>query len=333
MAATVRDVAKKAGVSLGTVSRFLNGYSLREDNYFKVKDAIDQLGFKENIIAKGLKNNRTMTIGVVIVSLTDIFATSIVTSVERVLEDNNYSIILCDYEAHADKQEKKLRFLKDRSIDGLILYPSGQYLPILDEYLKDDIPVVLVNEDIPGLNTDKVLVDNANASFRAVEKLIHLNHRRIGVINGTDYDYVSQERLRGYKDALQVYEIPMEQELVKYGKHSNAGGYHAARELMLSQDPPTALFVTNYYMTIGAMMAINEMNIKVPQDLSIIGFDRFDLMDVIRPALTVIEQPSERIGEIAAELLLKRIRGDYSDFPKTHQLNTKMLNRDSVKEV
>jgi LacI family transcriptional regulator len=333
MAVTIRDVAKRAGVSLGTVSRYLNGYRLREGNRLKVEKAIQDLGFKQNIIAKGLKSNRSMTIGVVIDDFTNIFCTSIVTAIEKTVEKENYSIILCDYEGDSDKLEQKLNFLRDRFVDGLILFSNNAKLNIMDEYIEDGIPIVIVNEDIPGFNTDKVLVDNAGASFRAVEKFIHSNHKKIGVINGPAGSWVSQQRFEGYKQALQAYNMPIESRWIKYGNFTTVGGYLATKEFFESNDVPTALYVTNYYMTLGVVMAIHELNIKVPQELSIIGFDYFELSNVIKPSLTLIEQPTSKMGEVAGNLILKRIKGDYSSYPEVCKLHTRMVIRDSVRVV
>lgn len=330
MAATIRDVAKKAGVSVGTVSRYLNGYTLKERNRRLIEDAIKALDFKENIIAKGLKNNRTMTIGVVIGSLTDLFATSIVSALEKAVEIENYSIILCDYEGQRDKFQQKLNFLMDRSVDGLVVFPGNGMGEILKEAMGHKIPIVLCNEDITGLEADKVLVDNANASFRAVERLIHLNHRKIAVISGPESSYTGKERLKGYLDALKTYGIPIEDRYVRFGGFASSGGYTTAKELLTLSDPPTALYVTNYYMTLGAVMAINELGIDVPGKLSVIGFDSFELLDAVRPRLTVVEQPVTEIGENVAAILLKRMRGDYKDFPSSLQLNTRILVKEST---
>ncbi|NLY61500.1 MAG: LacI family transcriptional regulator [Clostridiales bacterium] len=333
MKPTIRDVAQKAGVSVGTVSRYLNGLKLREHNRIKVEKAIKELNFKENIIAKGLKNNRSMTIGVVIVSLTDIFGTSIVTALERTVEKENYSIILCDYENDLDRLKYKLQFLRDRSVDALVLFPSiwpNEITESVNDYLRDDIPVVVIDDDFPTLETDKILVDNMNASFQAVEKLIKMGHKRIGIINGQKNSYTSKERYAGYLKALQKYQIDVDEDIIKWGNYSNHGGYSAAKKMLLSYKPPTAIFATNYYMTLGAIAAVQELNISIPRELSIIGFDRFPLSEVIKPTLTLIEQPASRMGRLAGQIILRRLKGDYSDFPIHQQVPTKLLIRDSI---
>jgi Transcriptional regulators len=330
MSVTIHDVAKRAGVSVGSVSRYINGYTLKDRNRLSIEQAIKELGFKENIIARGLKNSRTMTIGVVIGSLTDIFSTSIVTSLERVLEKENYSLIICDYEGERLKFKQKIDFLKDRLVDGMVIFPGNGRGDILKEVLESRVPAVIINDDVCEAEVDKVLVDNSNASFRAIEKLIHLGHKHIAVINGPEGNYVSQERYRGYLEAMKLYNLTVEPRYVKCGGFNSNGSYNAVMELFNEPEHPTALYITNYYMTLGALMAINQKGIKVPGQLSVIGFDRFELMDVVKPTLTVIEQPTAEIGEAAAQVLLKRLKGDYSDFPQRLQLNTRMVIGEST---
>ena len=333
MSVTIRDVAKKANVSIGTVSRYLNGYKLREPNRIRIEEAIKELGFRENFIAKGLKNNRSMTIGVVLASLTDLFATSVITAAERVLAQVNYSIVVCDFEFSQEKLGQKLSFLKSRSVDGLILFPgSCTVSDELHEYLADSIPVVIVNDDMPGFDTDKVMIDNVNASFRAVEYLIHNNHRDIAIINGDQGTYTGRERYNGYLEALRTYNIPLRDEYVTYGQFSNRGGYTATKQLLSLKHPPSAIYTTNYYMTFGSIIAINESKVKIPEDISFIGFDRFDLSDVINPPLTVVEQPTKRLGELAASTVLRRLKGDYEGFPVQHSVNTKLIIKNSVRK-
>lgn len=332
MAVTIHDVAKRAGVSVGSVSRHINGHLLKEKNRNAIEQAIAELGFKENLIAKGLKRNRTMTIGVLIGSLTDIFSTSIVTSMEKIMETENYSLIICDYEGQNDKFSNKLEFLRARFIDGLVVFPGAGRDDLLKVVNDWNIPTVVINDDIKGIQIDRVLVDNANASFRATEKLIHMGHRKIAVINGSKDSYASVERFKGYLEAIKLYDIQINDKYIKYGDFNNKGGYYACLELLNLEEPPTAIYVTNYYMTLGAMMAINKKGITVPDKLSVIGFDRFDFMDFFKPVLTVVEQPTSEIGETAAYLLLKRLKGDYSDFPSKIMLNTRMVMGDSVIE-
>jgi LacI family transcriptional regulator len=336
MAVTVHDVAKKAGVAVGTVSRYLNGFQLREKNRLKVEQAIAELDFKENIIAKGLRRNRSMTIGVIIPQYLAVFFMAVTTILERLLEKENYSLLLCNYENNQHKLLEKLRFAKNRFVDGLIFFPSfadAESIPLLEEFAAEKTPVVFIDQLLPGFETDAVIVDNAQASFRAVEKLIRDHHTQIAIVNGYQDVYVYRERLRGYYDAMRIYNLPVDKQWVKAANFIEAGEYAIIESLFSLPNPPTAIYATNYHATIGTVLALHDLHLKIPEDVSLIGFDRFDPMDVIEPPLTLVEQPIERMAQTAAHLLLQRIKGDYKDFPQTITLNTKMLIRDSVRTL
>lgn len=335
MAVTIVDVAKRAGVSVGTVSRYINGYKLRDGNRKLIEAAITELGFRPSMFGAALRTQRSMTVGVLIGSLTDIYATSIAKALETELWKRRYSIILCDCESDALQQRQRLAFLRDRQVDGLVLFPYGweECLAEFRSLMAEGLPMVVVDGEMPGLTADRVSVDNKAASFRATEKFVHLGHTAIAIITGRPDESNARERLRGYTDALQTYGLPVRPEWVKHGDYSYGSGYRAARELLQGRDRPTALFVVNYGMTIGAMMAINELDVSIPADLSVIGFDHFEMFDIIKPPLTVIEQPTSKLGRTAAQLLLKRLGGDRSGFPENREINTRMLIRGSLQQL
>ena len=335
MAATVHDVAKKAQVSVGTVSRFLNGYQLREKNRLKVEKAIEELGFKGNIMARGLKRKRSMAIALLTPDF-DVFTTSIATVIEELLEQEQYSLIICDYQRNKERLKQKLVFLQERFIDGVVLFPSNladASVALLKKYLKKNVPVVLIDHLVTGVETDAVIIDNVNASFRAVEELIRHHHRQIAIINGRRDSSVCLERLQGFYNAMETYDIPVDENLIAWGDFSQVGGYNAVKALWNQTKKPSAIYATNYAMTIGAVLALYELHVRIPDEISVVGFDHFESIDLIEPALTMVEQPINLIAQNAVQLLLKRIRGEYSDFATTIKLNTKMVIGDSVKSL
>ena len=333
MAATIRDVAREADLSVGTVSRFLNGHHLREENQRRIERAILKLKFKENLIAKGLKSGRSHTIGVVLWNLSDDFVTSTVTAVERRLESTKYSLILSTYEKNREELDKKLRVLKDRFIDGLILFPQTKATPILDEYRADGIPIILIDEEIRGLDADRILVDNFDSAFKATEALIHRNHRKIAFVEGKKSYLVNREQRAGYAAAMSRYGLPVNPGLLVRGGFSTIKAYHAVKHLMVGAARPTALLVSTQPMTVGALMALYELNVGIPDDLSLIGFGDYGLSLITRPSLTVIDKPTRAMGKQAAELLIRRINGDYSDFPRLVKFKTKLIIKDSIREI
>lgn len=333
ISATMKDVAKKSGLSIATISKYINGGNVLEENRVVIDKAIKELGFEVNEIARGLKTNKTMTIGLLIPSLENIFFTSIVSNIESILIKNGYSTIICDYKEDKSLEKQKLDFLVKKMVDGIITMPMGCDLEVINSVINRNIPVVLIDRALKGVECDTVLVDNLNASYNALEQLIILGHKRIGIICGPEDIYTAQERLKGYERVHEDYDMTIESELIKKGDYQVESGYRLLLELIEMEEPPTAVLVTNYEMTLGAVMAINESDIKVPDDISIIGFDNLQLAKVVKPPLSIVIQPVKQIGEVAANMILRRLKGDNSNFPSMIRLKTELMLKDSIKKV
>lgn len=333
MTTTIKDIAKYTGLSISTISKYLNGGNVLERNKKLIEEAIQTLDFKVNEMARGLRTNRTMTVGVLIPSLENIFFTSIVSNIESMLLKEGYSTIVCDYKEDPRLEEKKLQFLLDKMVDGIVLMPVPGNDNLVKEIIARGTPLVLIDRLVNDVDCDVVLVDNLNASYNAVEQLIIRGHRRIGIIVGPQNIYTAQERLKGYIRVFEDYKLKVDPNLIKYGDYQIESGYHLLQELMKIEPPPTAVYVTNYEMTIGSIIAINENNIRIPDDISFIGFDNQDLTRIVKPALSIVVQPVQQIGETAAKILLKRMRKDQKGFPLVTRLKTELLLRDSIKKV
>ncbi len=330
---TMKDVARKAGLSIATISKYINGGNVLEENRLIIDKTIKELGFEVNEIARGLKTNKTMTIGLLIPSLENIFFTSILSEIESVLIKNGYSTIICDYKEDKNLEKQKLEFLLKKMVDGIITMPMGNDLEAINSVIGRNIPVVLIDRALKGVECDTVLVDNLNASYNAVEQLIICGHKRIGVICGPEDIYTAQERLKGYKRVHEDYNMTIENELIKHGDYRVESGYNLLKELIKMEEPPTAILVTNYEMTLGAIMAINESDIKIPDDISFIGFDNLQLAKVVKPPLSIVMQPVQQIGEAAANTLLRRLKGDMTNFPSMLRLKTELILKDSVRKL
>jgi Transcriptional regulators len=333
IAATIKDVAKYTGLSIATISKYINGGNVLEQNKALIDNAINILGFKVNEIARGLKTNKTMTIGVLIPSLENIFSTTIISCVENILMESGYSTIICDYKHNSDLEKNKFDFLLQKAVDGIIIMPQDIDKERIEKALAKNIPVILIDRTIKGLDCDVVLVDNLNASYNAVEHLISKGHKRIGIICGPQSIYTAQERLKGYYRVFEDYNLPVDEDIIRFGDYEVESGYSLLNQLLDNDNPPTAIYVTNYEMTLGAVMAINERNIKVPEEISIIGFDNIELAKVVKPTLSIVVQPMELIGETSANLLLKRLKGDNGNFPLMFRLKTELQKNESVKAV
>ncbi len=330
IAVTIKDVAKEAGLSIATISKYINGGNVLDCNKEKIQNVIDSLGFKVNEMARGLKTNKSMTIGILIPNLNNIFFTTLISSIEDVLMDNGYGTIICAYKQSDDLEKEKLQFLINKGVDGIILIPSGNEKEEIKSLISDKIPVVLIDRMSDGVECDVVLGDNLNASYEAVQQFIIRGHKRIGVIVGPKGMYTAEQRLKGYYRVHEDYLLNIDKNLIKYGDYKIDSGYILLKELIESENPPTAIYITNYEMTLGAIMAINEKKIEIPKDLSLIGFDNIDLVKIVTPALSVIAQPMEQIGSRAGEVLLKRLDGDYSDFPSINRLKAKLMITESI---
>lgn len=333
IAATIKDVAKYTGLSIATISKYINGGNVLEQNKRIIDEAIKELNFHVNEMARGLKTSKSKTVGILIPNLEKVFCTSIVSNIENILLKHGYSTIICDYKDDIKLEKAKLKFLVSKMVDGLIIMPLGDDSSIIQETINEGVKVVLVDRALKDVECDVVLVDNLNSSYDAVEEFITKGHRRIGIISGPEDVYTAEERLKGYRRVHEDYSLPIDEKLIKYGDYKVDSGYELLNELLKMEEPPTAVFVTNYEMTLGAIMAINENNIIVPEQLSIIGYDNLQMAKIVKPPLSIVVQPMKAIGETAAELILKRLGDDMGNFPARYRLKTEMLIKESVKKL
>jgi len=336
MSVTLRDISKYTGISLGTVSRFLNGETVRKHTREKLEAAIKELGYKENVVSKAKRTGSSMTIAVVLSSLSAEFFMSIIESLDNELSNHMFSILLFNF--HKDPVYLKRRFeeLRHRSVDGLIFFPSGLEGDIVDElksFIDTGVPVVAIDDFVHGLKTDAVVVDNRNSTFRATEYLIRQGHSNIGFLVGRKGSFVAQNRYEGCRDAFDVYDLPWDDSKVRWADFEVNKARKMFNSIMEEKNPPTAFFSTSYDMTMGIFLSIVNKNISIPEDLSLFGYDRFSGTDAFSPKLSLIEQPTVKIGKTVANILIERIRGNWDDFPKTVELKTKMIIRNSVRKI
>lgn len=329
----MKDVAKYTGLSVATISKYINGGNVLEHNKKLIDEAIEVLNFRVNEMARGLKTNRSKTIGILIPNLEKVFCTSIVSNVENILIRHGYSTVICDYKEDIKLEKEKLEFLVNKMVEGLIIMPLGGDESIIKEAIDEGIKIVLIDRDLKDIECDVVLVDNLNSSYDAVEELITRGHKRIGIISGPKDVYTAEERLKGYRRVHEDYSMTIDEKLIKYGDYNVDSGYELLNEFLKMKEPPTAVFITNYEMTLGAIMAINENNVVVPEQLSIIGYDNLQMAKIVKPSLSIVVQPMKVIGETAAEVLLRRLSNDVSNFPERYRLKTEILIQESVKKL
>lgn len=329
---TIKDVAKRAGVAISTVSKYINGGSVREYNAKAIKEAIEALDFKLNDVARTLKTNRAMTVGVMIPSLAGLFFTTIAAFMEDEFSKHGYNVILCDYRNDTDLEKMKLEFLLSKRVDGLVVVPRGSSKQ-LQTIMKQGIPVISIDRKLGDIEIDAVLSDSNKGSEIATDSLLQLGHEDIAIILGPEDVDTTTQRLDGYKSSMEKHSTLLKDEYIKYSDYTVAGGFKAMCDLLELSIRPTAVFSTNYEMTLGAIMAANEKGVDVPNDISIIGFDDMDMTQLVNPPLSVVAQDLESIAKQTALLLLKRMNGEYEDFPNIMMCDTSLIERESTRRL
>ena len=316
MGATMKDIAKRTGLGLATISSYLNGGNVREKNRIKIEEAIEELHFEVNEVARGLKTNRTRTIGIVIPELNNIFFAEIITEAEDILRSHGYATMICDCRSDAEREKEAVEFLYHRRVDGLIVMPTGSSDPGFARYIRAGKPIVMIDRKMQDMSCDCILVDNEGAARDAVKRLVKAGHRKIGMIAGPEDVYTSRERLKGFREAVRQSGADADEALIAVGNYTIAGGAAAMRKLYKQNPDMTAVFISNYEMTVGAMMEINDLGIRVPDELSVIGFDNVDFARASVPKLSIVTQPTAMIAKSAADILLGRLEGR---IPEEHE--------------
>ncbi len=326
--ATIQEVAKYARVSVGSVSRYLNGHKLRPDNIKKIETAIEVLGYKENFFAKGLKSNQTRSIGLLMNNMQNNFSASLVAKIDDVLEQQGYTILLSNYRDDPNRIEQKIAFFESRAVDGLIIVGAEQSWPQLECLKNYDIPIISIITPLDSPKTDSIIVDNRASTKKVISKMLSLSHEKIGVIAAPQTDYVARERFLGILDAYESHNKRLLETDIYYGDYSKTSGKRAM-EYLLSEGI-TAVFVCNYNMSLGALQTIHENKLVIGKDISFASYDYFDASDIFHPKLTVIKQPIEEIGMLAAERLLEKIKNNNQLEGKVFTLTNEILWRDSI---
>ncbi len=335
MASTMKDLARETGLGLATISKYFNGGTVREKNRVLIEAAARRLHYVPNEVARSLKTQQTRVIGVIIPELSNAFITSIISSMEDILRKQDYAVIVCDCRSDPKREKEAVEFLLHRRVDGLINMATDETGAHLKAALNANIPVLLIDRLIESLRgkVSAVIIDNAHAAGQAVRKLTDLGHRQIGLVLGSPNLYTTNQRLSGYLNTLRDAGVTPAEEYIRYGDYTMDGGYQAVQELLRLKNRPTALFVTNFEMTLGAMLALQHNNVRVPQDLSVIGFDKLELFGEIFPDLTLIRQPQLSIGREAASLMLDLLAGHGSVSHRIVTLSTELTEGKSVRRL
>ncbi len=318
--ATIKDVAKKAGVSVSTVSKYINGGHLRGDNAEMIRQAIAELDYRVNPFARSLKTQRGRSVGILLPNMTAPFYGTVVNALEKTLRENGYHTLISCYGSDHGLERENLQFLMTNGIEALVYFPEDVSAEEYYELTQSlSIPMVQVDRMIQGVEADAVLVNNTEAQCQAVTKLIEKGHRRIAAITGPKSVFTAKERQVGYLRALSESGILYDDALLISGDNDFATGYRGMETLMQLPEPPTAVVTTNHDITIGLVTAARERGVRIPEELDIFGFDCVEIFTMMRPPLPVVHQPEHRIGQTAAQYVLERLEG-YAGPPRVTRL-------------
>lgn len=327
--ATIYDVAKHAGVSVATVSAVVNESSfVSPELRQKVSAAIEALHYTPNLLARSLAIKRTNTLGMMIPDTANPFYSVILRGVEDRAEKSGYAVIAGNSDNCTAREESYLNLLLSKRVDGILLIKApGEMSDSLQIKLqKSATPVVLLDRDYPPLNSHAVLADDFGGASEAVEHLIQHGHRRIGIIIGPAHVSTTQGRLDGYKQALAQNNIPYDPSLVVEGAYDIQQGFVAGMALL--QKRPTAVFVTNWTMTVGFLQALEEMGIRCPADVALVSYDDFIWTGLFQPKLTAVAQPAYQLGYRGTEILLGFLKGKFKR-KRVEVLKNELVIRDS----
>jgi LacI family transcriptional regulator len=329
---TIRDVAKAAGVSISTVSRVLNDKGdVAPETYQKVQEIIDELGYTSSLAARGLRSRRMNVIGLAMPDVGDPFSIQVMKGVSRAIAELDYDLIVYtggefQRETSADRERRFVSLLGGGITDGVIVVtPATTSFPTAS-------PVVVVDPNVENHGCPAVIATNRDGALTAVEYLISLGHRRIGFISGRSELQSAVRRLQGYKDGLARAGIPLDAELIQTGDYSRKAGFACAQRLLNLSDPPTAIFASNDQSATGAIKAIYEAGLRVPDDISVVGFDNIPEVAYTHPGLTTVDQSIDKMGYIATKMLISLIEGD-SPESGLYKVPTRLVVRDSCRAI
>lgn len=311
--ASIKDIARIAGVSHSTVSRALqNSPLVNPATLEEIQKIARDVGYRASAVARGLVTRKTRTIGMVVTTIADPFVSDVVSGIELAANDNGYSVFLADSNADPTREKNVVQSFAERRVDGIVVTSSrvgALYTPMLSKMM---VPIVLINNQHPGEFVHSVMIENLRASREAVNHLIGLGHRRIAYV-GDQYGHQSDtERFAGYREALEQAALPFLPELVIHGDGKPEGGIAAMNKLLSRPIPPTAVFCYNDMTALGVLRSIHGRGLCVPEDISLVGFDDLFFASYTQPQLTTVRQPRREMGRMAMESLLHLMSGERS---------------------
>lgn len=338
MPVTIAEVARRAGVSKSTVSRYLNGLyeHMGADTRERIAQVIAELDYRPNTLARSLKQKRTHTIGAIVANILNPFSTSIIRGIEDTLQEAGFNLILCNADDDPVKERDYITMLVDKQVDGLIINTTSCNNSLIAQ-VNQQTPVVLIDRKVPEINLDTVTVDSACGVRQAIDHMVSLGHCRIAMFT-LPYDHISPrlERVQAYQAALAGHRLLSREEwLIRTG--GDEADVTAKLQALLAagqrESSPTAIFCANNLLTMAVVRALKKMRVSIPDQVSILGFDDWDWAELIEPPITVVAQPVYAMGNKAALMLMKRLKAPrMSKKPATVMFKPELIKRKSCGE-
>ncbi len=338
MRVTIKDVAKRANVSVATVSRVLNqSKPVSEEIQKKVLEAIQEMGFNPNAVARSLVMKKSSLIGVLIPDISNMFFSMLVRGIEEECYKHQYTTLLCNTNGEIEKEIHYLNILKDKYVDGIVILTTSIKEEHVQFFNNHSIPVIFASQsEVEDGLFASININDFQAAYDATNYLIALGHQRIGILSGplTDIDS-GYARHAGYKEALKEHGLTYDSAWFREGNYDIKSGYEKGKEILNITDKPTAIFCSSDAMAIGVIRAANELGLTVPQDLSVMGFDDISIAEAFLPALTTVQQPIYEMGTEAAKILLKQIKDKDNDKQRKEGkiMPHKIIVRDSCRKL
>jgi len=306
--ATLKDIAEHLGISVSTVSRVINGKGrVGKETKERVLEAIKELNYQPNEIARSLKRQSTQTIGVIVPDISNAFYANVIKGIEKVARENEQSIIVCNSDENITLEEEYVQLLAQKQVIGLIIATVGGNAEIFKQYRQHELPIVFI-DNLPQIedNYDFVAIDNFNASYKLAEHLIDQGYRNFAIITGPLNQSTAAERLEGFIKCLKDNSIEINKKFMASGEFKLESGYSIMSKWLKEIDKPMALFAANNFLAYGAIKAINESGLKIPDDVAVVCFDAIDATGLMKPQITSVNQPAFEIGTIAASIILRK---------------------------
>lgn len=304
---SIKEVADAAGVSTATVSRVLaDKPHVRPEIREHVLAVVETLNYRPNRVARSLRVQKSNIIGLIVADIQNRFFTSVSRAVEDMAYEHRLSIFLCNTDENPDKEAMYLDLMRDENVAGVILAPTRETVDSFTEMVKHDIPIVVIDRRIRGVEVDSVLIDNMEAAYKLTEHLLDDGHRRIGAMFGVGSS-TGRERREGFVQAFKDRGLTPPLELISYVEAREEDGYKTTQRLLNLPERPEAIFASNGLLAVGAFRAIRESKLSIPDQIAFASFDRTTWSSLVEPSITIIEQPTYEIGQTAIELLLKRL--------------------------